>query len=59
MRIKTITLTALLLALFPAAASAGTGQPALFQDDDGLVNGGAARRAATVSTSSRRSGWMR
>jgi hypothetical protein len=49
MRIKTITLTALLLALLPAVASAGTGQLALFQDDDGLVNGGAARRAATVS----------
>ena len=49
MRIKTFTLTALLLALLPAIASASTGQLALFQDDDGLVNGGAARRAATVS----------
>jgi hypothetical protein len=49
MRLKTITLTALLLALVPGAASAGTGQLALFQDDDGLVNGGAARRAATVA----------
>ena len=49
MRFKTITLTLLLLALIPGAAAAGTGQLALFQDDDGLVNGGAGRRAATVS----------
>ena len=55
MRLKTITLTLLLLALAPGRGLGQHGQLALFQDDDELVNGGAATPRGHRSTSSRRS----